>query len=297
MNRLIFNGTAIRTQSSLSGRSHFRQRAVLASPGFLVGILLAFSSASAATIDANCFKYTPLQNQPRPNCLEITLGNSNKFAGDPTNMFRANNGTMSAGFPNRDGNGTVKATLSGATMPDGQEVCVKFMTTGNKPSPSGQFTFTDPGPPQKPTVNVGNVVKSKSLDGVNVAYVPSGGGYDVTVNVANEFGSMLTGSVNVYVNTGFSSFFNLDDFDTLHPGAQLIASMPNYSLSHGQGLPTIMTHLNSAEEYILIVGTANADDGFGDSPFSYADSPVVIPEPLSITIFGFAIPFLLPKKR
>jgi hypothetical protein len=226
--------------------------------------------AWAVVIDADSFKYVstdPLKPNANDFHLKLTHG---QFVDDPTNDK----------FPNltNGGKGSNTADFGGNTLANNSTIKVKFKSNQKFPKPVGFFT-------------VGGVRKSadtKSLDlaGNPVAVVPSGTGFDVTLDLRNEFEIPLTGSVNVYVNTGFDSHFNLDDFDTLF-GATLVFSVPSFDLLPNEGFFGIPVHLASLDQYLLINGVANAHDGLGDFSFASAFSPVgEVPEPHVLFLLG-----------
>ena len=54
-------------------------------------------------------------------------------------------------------------------------------------------------------------MRSLDLSNKPIAVAQAGIGFDITLDLVNEFGSPLTGSVTAYVNTGFSDHFTLED--------------------------------------------------------------------------------------
>jgi hypothetical protein len=119
-----------------------------------------------------------------------------------------------------------------------------------------------------------------------VAFIqdPSGG-FNVNVSVSNDFGSALSGSVEIFVNAGFFEHFNLDAFDSLR-NERLFFSSPDFFLQQGEGFSDIQTHLESLDEYVLIRGFVDSGDGFGDFPFAIGLSPVTVDRPGDINFNG-----------
>jgi hypothetical protein len=234
---------------------------------------LLSSVAGAVVIDANSFKYVstdPAKPDADDFHLKLTHG---QFVDDP----------KTDKFPNltNGGKGANTADFGGNALKNNSTLEVKLKSNQKFPRPVGYFT-------------VGGVRKSadtRSLDlkGNPVAVVPSGSGFDVTLDLVNEFGENLTGSVSVYVNTGFATHFNLDDFDTLFGASLVLAS--SFVLPPDGGFFGIPVHLDSLDQYVLVTGVANAGDGLGDFAFSNAFSPVEVPEPhmLSLLVTGLGL--------
>jgi hypothetical protein len=167
------------------------------------------------------------------------------------------------------GNGT--ADFSGGTVPMNMSLTVSFKSDAATNTPQGYFT---------PRGTQANHVTVFSLapNGIQVAFVPSGTDYLATFGLTNTDFSSLTGSLTVYADNGLDHF-NLSQFDTLY-NAQSILSLPNYSFGTNQGVGGITADI-STDQYILIVGTADAGDGSGPHPFSLGLAPVPVPEPSS----------------
>ncbi|QQO52100.1 MAG: PEP-CTERM sorting domain-containing protein [Thiohalocapsa sp. PB-PSB1] len=240
-------------------------------------MMFAFSlDAGATVIDANSFTYVdPTGNNRAANDFTITIGGF--FVGPPSSsVFPNNDFPYPGGKPSTRTN---KVKFSGNDLASGSSHNVKFKSTGPNPNPRGQFTINN-----NP---VGGIVKSKDLKGRPVAFIPSGSGFDVTFDLVNDFGAFLTGSVNVYVNTGLLDYFTLEDFDTLR-NERLIFSEASYALNAGEGFFGLTTHLDSRDEYILVIGTANSGDGFGDFAFSNAFSDAPEPATINILLLGVA---------
>lgn len=153
---------------------------------------------------------------------------------------------------------------------------MKFKSNQRFPTPVGFFTSEGR--------NISGDVRSLDLSNKPIAVAQAGIGFDITLDLVNEFGSPLTGSVTAYVNTGFSDHFTLEDFDTLR-NARSVFSVSSFQVGVDQGFFNIPVHLNSSDEYLLITGTADAGNGLGSSPFSAAFSPISeVPEPSTITM-------------
>ena len=237
------------------------------------------------TIDSNSFTFDTNVPDIDSPANDFHLEIDGNFIGTPS----------SDSFPNRtvtnnqgdDGTPTTAtADFSGGTVKDEMSHNVKFKATGAFPSPRGQFT--------KDRVIAGGVVKSKALDGTEVAFVPVNGGFDVSLNLLNDFGAPLTGSVEVFVNSGFPSHFTLDEFDVLRDERPVFAQVFE-ALEPGQGFTSIQTHLASSDEYLLVRGSVDAGDGFGNFPFALAISPV--PEPSGFVMLGIGIGTLFLARR
>jgi len=191
---------------------------------------------SADTIDANSFTFTnALQQESPANDFHLTI--KGNFVGTPSSDV----------FPNRSNPTNVQVPMpmgtvdfSGNSVALGSSANVKFQSTGNKPSPTGYFT--------KDHTSVGdNPIMSKALDGTVVSFVPRLGGFDVTLSVFNEYGAPLSGSMEVLVNSGFSTNFNLDGFDTPN-NARLLFAQTDFTLAQGQGFTNVAGFLNSSDE-------------------------------------------------
>lgn len=176
------------------------------------------------------------------------------------------------------GKNTNTADFGGGTLAAGQSLKVTFSSNQKNPSPQGFFTNGNRRSLATPSLD---------LNGNPVRIVPSGTGFDIALDVFNDFGSPITGSANVYVNTGALGHLNLDEFDTLR-NANLILSLQNFQLASDEGFFGIPVHLTSPDDYVLITGFANSGDGLGELPFASAFLPEVS-EPATITTAGFAI--------
>lgn len=224
-------------------------------------VLVCGPVSAASAIDSNSFTYDSAQTQDADDFhLEI----KGEFKDAPE----------SDAFPNRTySNG--KADFKNGTVSPGGSHNVKFESTQDAPAPTGYFT--------KDGKKVGGTVKSKALDGTTVAYVPDGtGGYAVTLTITNAFGSPLTGTCAVYVNTGYGAHFDVDNFDTLWPGHWTVMPPTPYFRPPGAEVPLEDFHLASDDQYILIMGTADAGDGAGPFPFAIGLSPVEDDLPIGV---------------
>ena len=233
---------------------------------FLLAALILLSACWAcadSTIDSNSFTYQSTSSI-NANDFHMDIASTSVFKGTPS----------SSEFPNRSSEGS-HADFSGDFMAPGTSHNVKFECTGSSPSPVGYFT--------KDKVSISGEVHSKALDGTEVSYSPSPlGGTDVVLDIRNQYGSPLSGTCAVYVNTGYASHFNTDDFETLWPGFRIVMPVQPYLFSSGEGFIGIPAHLNSDDEFILIVGTADAGDGAGPLPFAIALSPVEDDLPIGV---------------
>lgn len=225
----------------------------------------------AASIDANAFTWVDPTGQARA-ATDFHIAISDTFVNAP----------KSDKFPNNNfSSGTNNVTFSGANLPSGSSQNVKFESNGPKPKPKGQFSVNN--------VLVPGQVQSKALNGEVVALGPAPlGGVLASVSVLNDFSGPLSGSVTVSINTGASSHFNLDEFDTLRAGSRTLIPTTAFSFNVNEGLNNIPATFFSSDEYLLITGTANANDGFGNFPFAFAvTSPV--PEPTSLSLLSIGI--------
>jgi hypothetical protein len=176
---------------------------------------------------------------------------------------------------------------SGGAITDGSKVNVKFEGTGVDNNPMGKFSIGG---------TEFAAVPSKGLNGINLAFVPVGPGDDFAVTLVNNFDTPLTGSVSVYVNSGWSTT-TLSNFDQLN-NPTLVFSDASYSLNPAELLTTINGNLPTPNDYILIVGTA--DNGGGSDSFSVAFSPQSaqpVSEPGTLALLTSGLPLLLLRHR
>jgi hypothetical protein len=239
--------------------------------------LIESPTSHASSIDANAFTWLDPTGQGRQATdLHITIAGT--FLGPPDATAPPKSDT----FPNNDfTKGVNTVTFKGNNLLSGTSDNVKFESDGNKPKPIGQFSVNN--------VIVPGQVHSKGLNGEVVSLGPAPlGGVLASVNVSNDFSGPLSGTLTVSINTGASSHFNLDEFDTLRPGARTLIPTTAFSFNANEGLNNIPTTFFSSDEYLLITGTANANDGFGSFPFAFAvTSPV--PEPASLALLSVGI--------
>jgi hypothetical protein len=241
------------------------------------------ASAGPTVIEADKFKFvsTDTTKFPMANDFELTIGG--KFVGVPKSDV----------FPNRsiiDGATNGMAIFSGDNLNNNGETNITFTSNAVRNAPAGFFTFTDVNGKM---TQISSVARSKALDGNTVVFNPTGGGYDSTLSLINDFGSTLTGSLTVYVNNGFSQgLFNLDDYATLR-NATPVFTDSDFSLADGEVLSDIGAHLQSIDQYLLVLGDVDAGDGDGPSPFSLAITPATVPEPSILVSLAVAGLFLL----
>jgi hypothetical protein len=216
------------------------------------------------TIDANSFT-NPKTGDDGANDFHLII--DGMFTGAPSSDKMPNRS-----FTNHT-DGTATADFSGGIVPTNNSLNVKFMSTGKgKPNPRGYFTKDGKGVPVSGPGSELQPLKSKALDGTDVAFVANPlGGFEVNLNLSNNFGSALVGVVQVYVNTGFFGHFNLDEFATLRNPRPVFVSQ--FFFQDGQAFPGIQTTLQSMDEYLLILGFVDALDGAGLFPFAIAISP------------------------
>jgi hypothetical protein len=221
------------------------------------------ASASADTvIDADCFKFhTTVPDIESPaNDFHLTI--TGQFVGDPSSDAMPNRTTT-----NDTVAGTGTSDFSGGTVLDGNKLCVKFKSAGGTaPSPTGYFTKD-----HKPVGD--SSVQSKALDNSVVSYMPASDGFYANLTLRNGFGVPLWGSVQVVVNSGFHTNYNLEEYDMLR-NPRVVLPPQNFALAPGEGFTNLNAFLTSSDDYLLIQGMADAGDGAGPSPFAIAISPV-----------------------
>ena len=238
-------------------------------------------AAAITVIDANSFTFKSSNAALFPTARDFHLS----AAGAITKV-------KSSVFPNRTVSGGT-ADFSGNTLADGASHNVTFESTAGKPKPRGYFTCLNA---QGVDVQCSAEVSSKALDGSTVAFVPDGlGGYDFTLTITNEFGGPLTGLVTAYINRPGATAFNIDDFTTLANETQIFSA--SYALGDGQVLTTLTGSLDSADAYLLLLGTADADDGAGSFPWAIGFSPRSVPAPATLPLLAGAIAALALRRN
>ena len=232
-------------------------------------------SAFADVIDANSFTHSDPGLNRAANDFELTI--NGKFTDEPTSNV----------FPNHtNAKGVAMVTFSGANLDSGKSHNVKFKSDGFNPNPTGQFTLDKAA--------IGGKVQSFALNGKQVTFVPAATGFDLSLVLANDLGSGVTGNVNAVINQGSLTHFNLDEFDTLR-NARPVLSLPNLSLASGEGIP-IAAHLDSIDEYILIQGSLNRSDGVFPFQLAFSNAPE-IPEPSTLLLLGSGLAALASVRR
>ena len=126
----------------------------------------------------------------------------------------------------------------------------------------------------------------RALSDHTVSFESLNGGFNINLSLFNDFDSVLTGSVEMFITRAGLDIFNSDNFDTL-VNETLIFSDPNYILNSEEGFSNIQAQLASLDEYLLIRGTARQEGSLEEFEFTTAFSPskpVSEPSFLSSTI-------------
>jgi hypothetical protein len=188
-----------------------------------------------------------------------------------------------------------RADFAGGTLNGGGEINVKSVIetpAGQRPMLDACFTES-----LNPLACVGSHPKSKGIEAFTIGFLPPGDGRDFVVTLFNDFSSTLTGSLQVFSNSGFSDHFNVDEADELR-NASLIAPVPAFVLAPGEALAGIEVHLASLDEYVLVLGSADAADGLGAASFALAVSPgAAIPEPSTFLLLTLGLAALAKTQR
>lgn len=180
---------------------------------------------------------------------------------------------------------TSYANFSGGEIAPGGSVNASFKSNSSAPYPTGWFTHTDSEGKWYYDAAEGSWVllpagtqpgeswgcKSIGVEGLSCAFTPSGSGYLASLDILNESGMPLTASVEVYVNAGFIQHFSLSEYAALRNPRTIFTSLA-VSLQPGEGWHGIVGTLDSDDDYMLALGTA--DNGDGPRAFALAASPV-----------------------
>ena len=232
----------------------------------------ALLSARGSTIDSNSFTFVSTDpKHPMANDFHLRINPNEKLVQDP----------QSGTFPNSSGKGTSSGDFSGENLANNASTNVTFQSDGNSPKPRGYFTWHDQDAPGK---QISGETRSKALDGLFVSFIPSGGGGSLlaSLDLYNDFGSTLTGQVNIYINSGGFNHFNPAEYATLRSSTLLYSS--SYTVNDGVLAAHVQALVPSADYYFLVTGTANSGDGTGSFPF--AIGMTATPEPGSLTLCG-----------
>ena len=230
------------------------------SAGFAIGVLgsllvlgsrLASRPANAETFSftENKFKF----DEPAPSTatdfhIKLSVGT---FSGPPSAQTFGNTAVLE---------NKTRADFAGGTLAAGGEINVKSIIetpAGQRPELDACFT-TSPNP----LACVGSHPQSTGIEAFTVGYLPLGNGRDFVLTLFNDFGSTLTGSLQVFVNNGFTDHFNLDKATVLRNATSIVPAPP-FVLAPGDGFASIEAHLTSLDQYLVVLGSADAADGLG----------------------------------
>jgi hypothetical protein len=234
--------------------------------GLAIALLYALASnaaappppATVAKIDKNQFRNNTGTAASKATDFHLII--AGKFTSEPSSD-KMPNVTGGAGKP-LIGNGT--ADFSGGEVENGKDLTVTFKSDSANNTPRGYFT---------PDGNQANLVKSYAPNNTEVAMIPDLQGTTfASFNIINTDFAILSGNLEVFINSGINDF-EVDRFDTLRDPIPIL-SLPNYSFGLDQGIE--VTAVLAPDQYILILGTADAADGTG--PHSFALGLASVPE-------------------